>query len=307
MRVKLILLVLGLGVTLTVPMPAAANVIANVVGDVMADFAKAKCVGGVSIMSPADERAADSPITAAMVGYWAVASERESALVNDIFDKTGKAAWVFGDKSVDVRTTPVVDPYARTAGSTLVHTPMALVRGRWGEAARGVWEVKSSSGDRLGLYLVDFVRRSGWRPHRLELLPPEASVPSIKAFCETPGDVEAFHESARAIPETQIAKLVKKASVVATCVDGQDCSSKWARAKAWIDQSSVFPIIRDTESLLLTSGPIDNDLNFALAVTMGQVLADGRREIRLRAWCGNWITCISKPETARNAFISAIQ
>jgi len=290
-----------------VPTPAMANILGNVVANSMIHAQLVQCKGGATTLPETAAREADGPAQVAIAKYWAAASAGDNAQMGAFFHGSGKAAWIADGVEVRVHSTPITDRYARTVGNLLVEKPVVLVRGRYGETARGVWEIRNSSGGHAGYYLVDFSRSSGWRPHRLELLPPNASVPAVNPYCQEPGDIDAFNEAAKAIPESQIAKITKKSTVVTTCVQGPDCAAKWSRARQWVQEIGVFPLIRDTDALLLTSGPVYADLTLAYVVVLDPPTPDGRRAMRFRAWCGNMFTCATTPANAREAFLAALQ
>jgi hypothetical protein len=95
----------------------------------------------------------------------------------------------------------------------------------------------------------------------------------------------------------QAAKWAKKATPVAVCTTADECDKKWAKARDWIRDASRFKIAVDERNLLSTPGAIyaNTDLSF----TMTKVeRSDGRFELRVRAWCGNVISCSPKPADA---------
>jgi len=290
--------------------PASAQMYAAIgaaVGDSVSDMLRAKCIAGLAIPSNEEAHEADAPAQAVVAKYWALVSARDNVLVGDLFDRSSKSAWIDHGSDVRVHAAPITDRYARQDGNRLVQIPIAFVRSRDGISARGVWEVRNASGDLTGYYLVDFVRRVAWFPRRIELLASSAPAPTIAPYCETPGDIEAFHEAAKSIPESRIAKIISKSVAVATCLDGADCSEKWSRAKRWVQERGKFPLIRDTETLLLTSGPLVHDVDLAFVIVLDPPSADGRRPIRFRAWCGNIIRCGPSPEVANEAFLAGLQ
>lgn len=288
------------------PAQVTPGVIGQTVANAMADMAIAQCLAGVTTMSAEEAHEADGPVQAAVANYWAAASASDNAQLAALFKTSGKSAWVANGVERRVRSVPVTDSYARTPGNVLVEKPIVLVRAKYGRTARGLWEVRTASGSHAGFYLVDFSQGADWRPHRLELLPPNASAPMVSPYCETPGDIEAFYEAAKAIPEKQIEKITRKSVPVTTCAEGADCSGKWERARQWVRQNSAFPLIRDTDTLLLTSGPVYADLRPSYAVVLDPPTSDGRRTIRLRAWCGNWFSCAPTPEFAHQAVSTAL-
>ncbi|HUC62649.1 MAG TPA: hypothetical protein VMF53_11915 [Alphaproteobacteria bacterium] len=54
------------------------------------------------------------------------------------------------------------------------------------------------------------------------------------------------------------APSVKGAKPPVPCNDGKDCDAKWARARAWIEYASHFPLVSNSATLLATSGPVYN-------------------------------------------------
>jgi hypothetical protein len=202
----------------------------------------------------------------------------------------------------------ITDPFARAAGNILSDKPVAFFRGRQGNAARGLWEVTNPEGGRVGYYLADFTRGGDWRLLRLELIPAGSPAPEVKPFCAIAGDIEAFHRAAAAMPESEIASRSKKSKPLATCLDGPDCSGKWARARQWLAKYSLFPLIRDTDALLMTSGPLyPGNLQMAYAVVLDPATSGGQRTIRFRAWCANWVACSPSLSDARRDFLAALQ
>ncbi len=242
---------------------------------------------------------ASGPTRESMAQYWKAASAADSIDVADIFQASGKAAWLFNGAETQVRSGKVTDVFARAAGSVLVEEPLALVRAKLGDTARGVWEVRNPSGEAIGYYLVDFRRRSNWKPLRLELISAASGAPAVQPYCYMPGDIEAAKVP---LSERQVAKISKKAKPAATCTRGADCAEKWVRARQWVADNSAYPLIHYTDTALITSGPAYASLAVAVVVTLDPPNADNRQVIRFRAWCGNYFMCFPKPGTAHATF-----
>ena len=300
--------------TLFGPVPAAAqsSFMADVIGQAVANSSAqaqmAQCVGGTTSLSEKEAREADEPVEALMAKYWATVSASENAMIDGFYHPFGKAIWASGGSEIRARTPKgITDPYARGAGNVLVEKPVVIVRGRSGQNARGIWEVRSSAGGHVGYYLADFLRSPNWRLLRLELLPAEAPAPEVRPFCAEPGDIDAFHKAAEAIPESRIVKITSKSTQVITCAQGSDCAQKWTRARRWVQDNGRFPLIRDTDTVLLTAGPIYADTTPAYVIVLDPPSADGRQIMRFRAWCGNMFGCFPSPTKAREALLADLQ
>lgn len=89
----------------------------------------------------------------------------------------------------------------------------------------------------------------------------------------------------------------RKAVPIASCTSTEECDVKWAKARAWIAENTIFKVVVDEPALFSTPGPIyaSTDLSFVMVRSRSQ---DGHDEIRVRAWCGNVISCMPKPRTA---------
>lgn len=278
---------------------ASAQDYAGVIYDAMKAVAHQECLIGKPSEADSTGGEASGPAQEAMVRYWKLASAADSIDVTDIFQASGKATWLFNGAETPVRSGKVTDVFARAPGSVLVEEPLALVRAKLGDTAQGVWEIRNPSGEAIGYYLVDFRRKSNWKPLRLELVSPAGGAPAVKPYCYMPGDIEAAKVP---LSDRQVAKISKKARPAATCAQGADCAEKWARARQWVADNSAYPLIHFTDTALITSGPARASLAVAVVVTLDPPGADKRQVIRFRAWCGNYFMCFPKPSTAHTTF-----
>ena len=262
-----------------------------------------ECLAGK--LGAADFTAGDAgtPAKTAVIKYWSAARSADNVRIADLFQSNGKAVWIGNGVAVLARSGTVTDPFARAAGAALVEDPVALIHAKRGQTARGLWQVRDQSGASIGHYLVDFRRGSDWRPQRMELLPPGAPVPDVKPYCYMPGDIEASKDF---ITDAEISKMKKRATLVATCMSGSDCGRKWARAQAWVTENSFYPLVRTTDDVLLTTSPGDGSLWVAYVVALDPPATDGRQNIRLRAWCRNFL-CVPSIGTVRRNFASALE
>lgn len=299
---KFRLFIIAIWSALLSPNFAAAQNYGNAIYYAVQDAAAKQCL--VTKPSAANLTWADTatPVKAAMARYWAAAGKADGVAIAELFQKNGKAVWIANGSAVPARSGFITDPYARAPGNMLVEQPVALFPARGGDTARGLWEIRDQSGARVGHYLVDFRESLDWRPQRLELIPADAPVPAVGPYCFMPGDMEA----AMAMSDGQIAKRAKKATFVASCIAGQDCAEKWARARQWVTENSAHPLIRYTDSLLLTSASAKASLAASYVVTLDPPGSDNRRAIRFRAWCGNYFVCFPRLGNAREAFTIAL-
>lgn len=278
---------------------ASAQDYAGAIFDSMNAVAHQECLIGKSDEADYSDSEATGPAKEAVARYWRAASAADSVTVKDLFQASGKAVWVRDGAEIPVRSGQITDVFARANGSLLVEEPVVLVRAKLGDTARGVWKVRSQSGETIGYYLVDFRRKSNWKPLRLELVSPAAGAPVVKPYCYMPGDIEAAKVP---LSERQVAKISTKARPAATCIQGADCTAKWARARQWVAENSVYPIIHYSDTALITTGPARASLAAAMVVTLDPPDAANRQVIRFRAWCGNYFMCFPKPATAHAAF-----
>ena len=279
------------------PAPAQDHVAS--VFDAMKAMSHQECMIGKPTEADFTGRDAADPVKEAMTRYWSAVSAVDSARVADVFQASGKAAWVFNGVETPARSGKVTDVFARGPGNVMVDVPLSLVRAKLGDTARGVWEVRSRSGTTIGYYLVEFQRRSNWKPLRLELIQPASGPPTVQPYCFMPGDIEAARTP---LTDRQVAKLSKKARPVGICMAGRDCAEKWAMARQWVADNSDYPLIHATDTALITSGPAEASLNIAFVAALDPPKADGRQVIRFRAWCGNYFFCFTKPSDVHEAF-----
>jgi len=300
---KFRLFAMALWCVLLSPTPAAAQNYSNLIFYAMQDAADKECL----VTKPSAEYlswgSTADPVKAAMARYWSEANRADGIAIADLFQNNGKAAWIANGSVLLARSGRITDPYARAPGNVLAGQPVALFRARRSDTARGLWEIRDQSGTLVGHYLVDFRQNMDWRPQRLELIPAGAPIPAVGPYCAIPGDMEA----AMAMSDSEIAKRAKKASVIGNCIEGQDCAEKWARARRWVTENSAHPLIRYTDSLLLTSASAKASLAASYVVTLDPPTSDNRRAIRFRAWCGNYFICFPRLGNAREAFAAALE
>lgn len=283
-----------------------SGAIGAAVGNAVMQAQYAQCMGGTTRLSAEEAREADAPAGAAMSAYWNLARASDNAAVGPLFRKFKPAVWLNGVSASRANSGQVTDPLARAPGNVLVETPVALVRGNGAQNARGVWEVRNAAGAHAGYYVADFARVSSWKLAGIELLPAAAPAPEVAEFCEVPGDIQRFHERSAAITDGEIAKLLKKSKPLATCIEGPDCADKMALAKAYIGKNSLFPLVRDTDTLLLTAGPVYTDTHPSFAVALDPPSPDRRRTMRFRAWCGNMFACFPSNGKSGENFLAAL-
>ena len=249
----------------------------------------------------------DQLAQAAVERYWATVSSSDSVDVSAAFDPSSSSVWISNGQKIQVNLQTVEDPFARTKGNILAAKPLEPIRLLNYQKARGIWEVTNSSGTRVGYYLIEFTRNSNWSPIRMELLPPDAPSAAIMPYCYKPGDIEAYSNAERAISDSQVAKLVQRAAVVATCSQGPDCSEMWKRSQRWVEEHRLFLLVKNTETLLLTAKPVKADVSPTLMVALDPPTPDGKRTIRFRAWCGNWIVCVPSAAKVEQDFVASLQ
>lgn len=255
----------------------------------------AACQSGLTDLSAGQVNQIGAIATNNMINYYGRVSAERDVNLSSIFDGSKKSRWVNNGVEYLIRNQTITDPFAYNSGNLLVKTPIVLFVGGFGANARGVWEVTDVAGKHIGYYLVDFKQTSDWKPISIELIPAGGSAPVVKPYCAIPGDVEANLEAAKNIPDKEIAKITKKAKLIASCMQGPDCDDKWARVRKWVQGKSAFPLIRDTDTLLLTDGPVSANVSLAYVVALDAPSADGKRSIRFRAWCGNMFVCFPSP------------
>lgn len=290
------------GILIISPYAASAQILGIAVHAALENAKLKKCLGGLTSLS-VTAPGSDLPIHQAMERYWQAAKSADSVSLASVFQSSEKAVWVYGPMEVRIGSMLVTDPYARASGNVMSKEPASLTRSNDGQSARGVWEVKNAMGGRIGYYLVDFLINSDLSPLRVELLPPSEVPPMVTPYCQKPGDIDKFNAAAKAMPPSKLSKIIEKATTLTTCIEGPQCAEFWARARQWIEHLASFPLVKDTDTLLLTSGPVDADLSLAYAVVLDPPSAGGLRNVRLRAWCGNMLGCAPSPNAAREALL----
>lgn len=279
--------------------PAPAQDYAAIMFDAMKGVEHQECLVGKTTELDFTGRDATDPAKASMARYWSVVSAGDSTRVADVFQASGKAAWVFNGVETPARSGKVTDVFARIPGNILVDVPLSFVRAKLGDTARGVWEVRNQSGATAGYYLVEFQRRSNWKPLRVELIQPASGRPTVQPYCFMPGDIEAAKTP---LSVRQVAKLSKSARPAGSCTAGRDCAEKWAMTRQWMADKGDYPLIHATDTALITSGPAEASLNLAFVAVLDPPKADGRQVIRFRAWCGNYFFCFTKPSDVHESF-----
>ncbi|MFM5893121.1 MAG: hypothetical protein ACKOQM_01650 [Novosphingobium sp.] len=281
---------------------AQAAAIGNAIYNATNNAQFSACQSGLTGLSAEQVNRIGAMATNNMIGYYQRVSVEKDANLSSVFDGSKKSRWVNGGVEFLIRNQTVTDPFAYNSGNLLVKIPIVLMVGGFGANARGAWEVTDAAGKHIGYYLVDFKQTSDWKPISIELIPAGASAPVVKPYCVVPGDVEANLKAAKNIPDKEIAKIAKKAKPIASCMQGADCDDKWARVRKWVQEKSAFPLIRDTDTLLLTDGPVSANVSLAYVVTLDAPSADGKRAIRFRAWCGNMFICFPSPGKTGDEF-----
>lgn len=283
------------------------NAIANSMGAASTNWSFVRCAGGKSPLSELAAQEAENAAQAIIARYWTAVSATDDAQIGTLFDVSEKAVWIANGSEVRVHSQPITDPFARGNGNVLATKPVIIVQSINGQTARGVWEVTNSSGSPVGFYRIDFEKKSTWRPIRIELLPTDTPSPIATPYCYSPGDIETYSVAAKAISESEIAKLVQKAKVVASCIQGLDCAEKWSRAQRWIEENRTYLLVRNTETLLLNAKPVKADVTPTYLVALDEPTPDGRRTIRFRSWCGNMFACFPSAGKTKQAFVAFLE
>jgi hypothetical protein len=175
------------------PTPAAAQyeAIGAVAGNAAAAQMRTACLQGMA--APTDMTEAASTAKTIILQHWAHASTAEKYDMAAEFQVPRHAELVIGavgSKGEPLRA--VTDPLAWPLINYLRATPVAFVRVGDSIDARGVWRVEKD-GQAVGYYVADFRRAltSGWGLRRLEIVDGPAA-PVVTAYCEVPGDIEAY-------------------------------------------------------------------------------------------------------------------
>jgi hypothetical protein len=85
------------------------------------------------------------------------------------------------------------------------------------------------------------------------------------------------------------------ASQVLQCNGAEQCSVYWRRAQLWVATNSRYPLVTNTDTLLITE-PRYAEMWFGFTVTK-EPQGGGREEIRMQPGCGNRFGCVSHPDT----------
>ena len=101
-------------------------------------------------------------------------------------------------------------------------------------------------------------------------------------------------------------RMTGPARAVMSCRAGADCDSIRSRARQWIVDHSRYSIVSESDDLIITRGPAYASNDSAFAVVFSPVRS-GTRDVRFRAWCGNWIACFPSTEEWRRRFIRAMR
>jgi hypothetical protein len=176
--------------------------IGNMVGNMVAQEAEARCMSGTPL--PEKEIAeAHDPAVRLMQYYWAKASASDKADISAAYHANGKAEWKMGDRTV--RRSGLVaieDPLARAPGAALAAEPLAFVRAGDSGGARGLWRVEGG-----GYYLADFKRQAGvYKLASVQLFAAGAAVPAVTQYCHKAGDIEAYRQRMAEAAEKRAAR-----------------------------------------------------------------------------------------------------
>ena len=98
------------------------------------------------------------------------------------------------------------------------------------------------------------------------------------------------------------------AAAAVSCANGADCDAKWARATAWVSQTSFYKIRLATDLIITTEGPI-NDFGYSMksAMTVNRVASgDGKSEITLSTACANMFGCAPTAAELQASFAEAL-
>ncbi len=89
-------------------------------------------------------------------------------------------------------------------------------------------------------------------------------------------------------PETQ-AKIAEFERTIPTCSSDASCQTKWAAARAWVEQNSAFNIRGDSDTRIMATGTRPTDSG--LGIVVYRVAATGGSQIVVDVECFSAYGC----------------
>lgn len=127
---------------------------------------------------------------------------------------------------------------------------------------------------------------------------------SFLSACAAVFSVALLAGCATLTPE-QEAEIARQAARPVTCLAGSDCQMKWSRAIEWVAENSSYKLLTQSDRVIQTMGPLDEDPASAFLITLAD-RGSGLSEVVFRSGCDNMFGCIPTTRQLRASFAAYV-
>ncbi|MDE8343239.1 MAG: hypothetical protein POG24_05405 [Acidocella sp.] len=94
---------------------------------------------------------------------------------------------------------------------------------------------------------------------------------------------------------------IQMANEQVLCSGKSDCDAKWSKALEWVVQNAAYTVNIQTDDLIQTNGPFQNDVTSRITIT--KILApDGSGQFIFNSQCDNVFGCNPSGVTLKASF-----